>query len=866
MSNQLENIYNSNYGVSVATNGNYLAIGNPPNKLYDLCEGINRIGEVYLIKKNNIKQNFETVKILKKNENNSGWNKFVTYFTEQSSSATFSSSFTIESGSKSSTLSTCSYLSLEDNLYSFLSSNFGVSVDLSDYFLAVGDTSLTESVYNTAQNSFSSVDIFKINPNYVYTSKGVTEASLENSFDLSEYQISNVPFYVITGSDSEKFGTSVSITNNYLAIGAPNFNNGRGAVYVYKYSGNDEYVFQSLLTASVITYPNQYGFGFSVCLDKKTENRLIVGSNQLIDSKAFLYYSSGSNDLWKLYQVFSENTGSSLCKLDNSDFTFYPSGSQQKTHFGYCVSIYDKNLAIGSPTDLVYFEYSGSSLVKQRGSVYLFGSELCNPTDRFQFFKKIYGDSMTLSNNLFGYSVSLYNDKLLIGSPKPYFPFGSQFISSSINFYDKTFNETDGGDSTYCGQALLYEIKSSSIKQLTSQPIGKRKEKGKPYNAFGYSVSISDSNLLIGAPIPLVNDFHLSGLSITESGSAAVTSYLYTSSYQSSICEISSSFVIFQPEESFSCLSGGCNLNVVFSDEFGNSNLTSDSVLGKGYVYDLADLKTNYEVGNVFYNNSKIVINTTGSILSNLTLDPEDYNNSYLFMDYQSEINLFEKQYICTIEPGEFNISTNPSALNFTTFDYGIENQYKFDFNNLDIILRYINFKLTSNSSEKWWLNFVSGDYETSVFNFYSSSIFDYNENKLTYDLKKKCSILNFDVNDDGTTTIQDATIIWKYFIENLTPNNFKNYLNPRCKRTNYNDIISFLDNKTGKFNIVKEKPLFFNYNYSSSIDPTGSYLAPYITTVGLYAGSDLVAIAKLAQPIKNTGEIPINIVVKWDI
>jgi hypothetical protein len=34
---------------------------------------------------------------------------------------------------------------------------------------------------------------------------------------------------------------------------------------------------------------------------------------------------------------------------------------------------------------------------------------------------------------------------------------------------------------------------------------------------------------------------------------------------------------------------------------------------------------------------------------------------------------------------------------------------------------------------------------------------------------------------------------------------------------------------------------------------------------VGLYSGCDLVAVAKLAQPIKNTGEIPINISVKWD-
>ena len=77
--------------------------------------------------------------------------------------------------------------------------------------------------------------------------------------------------------------------------------------------------------------------------------------------------------------------------------------------------------------------------------------------------------------------------------------------------------------------------------------------------------------------------------------------------------------------------------------------------------------------------------------------------------------------------------------------------------------------------------------------------------------------------------------------------------------------MVAFLNNKTGKFSTDKIKSEFFNYNLSSSYDVTGSYLAPYITTVGLYSGAELVAIAKLAAPIKNTGEIPINIVVKWD-
>jgi hypothetical protein len=860
MSVNLEKIYNSNYGSSVATNGDFVAIGNPPNKQYDYCEGINRIGQVYLLQNKNVGSNYDTVRILTKNQQNSVGKRLITYFTEQSSSATFTASFTIEKGIKSSTQSTCSFIGLEDNTSAFNSSNFGTSVDLCDYFLAVGDTNVIENIYDTETLTYSSVDIFKVNPNYSYDSNGIVANSSINGESLSEYNVSYVPMFVITGSSTEKFGSSVSITNNYLAVGATGYNGGRGCVYIYKINQDDEYELQSIVSASVTQYPNLYGFGHSVCIDKKNENKIIVGTNQLSNSYAFLYYS-GSNG-WKLNQIFSENTGSNLCKLDNNLITFVQSGSQNNNYFGYSVSIYDKILAIGAPNDAIYWEYSGSNLIRQRGSVYVYTTEQCTQSDDYNFLTKLYGDSNTLLDNLFGYSICLYNNKLLIGCPKPYFPFGSWFLSSSINFYDKSFTLEDRGESTYCGQSLLYEINKSSITQSTSQPIGKRKEFGKPYNAFGYSVSLSDTNLVVGAPIPLVNDFYLSGLLLTESGSGLVPSYKLTSSFQSDVCEIPSSFVIFKPEESFSC---NCELNVVFSDEVGDYQVAENVMLGRSYIYELSDLKTNYNVGNIFYNNNKLVINTSGSILSNLTLDPENYNNSYLFMNYKSELNLFEKQYICTIEPSEFNVSTNPTAITSSIFDYAVVNTDIFDFNNLDIILRYMNYKLTSNSSEQWWKNFVSGDYEESVFNFYSSSVLNYNENKLTNSLRNKCGELNFDVNDDGIANTQDATMIWKYFIQNLTPNNFSNYLNPRCKRNNFNDILSFLNKKTGVFNITKQKSIFLGYNYSSSLDPTGSYLAPYVTTVGLYSGADLVAIAKLAQPIKNTGEIPINIVVKWD-
>ena len=58
----------------------------------------------------------------------------------------------------------------------------------------------------------------------------------------------------------------------------------------------------------------------------------------------------------------------------------------------------------------------------------------------------------------------------------------------------------------------------------------------------------------------------------------------------------------------------------------------------------------------------------------------------------------------------------------------------------------------------------------------------------------------------------------------------------------------------------------FEHYDLSGSIDSTGSFLAPYITTIGLYDDNcDLVAVAKLPQPIKSEPEMPVNFIIRFD-
>ena len=58
----------------------------------------------------------------------------------------------------------------------------------------------------------------------------------------------------------------------------------------------------------------------------------------------------------------------------------------------------------------------------------------------------------------------------------------------------------------------------------------------------------------------------------------------------------------------------------------------------------------------------------------------------------------------------------------------------------------------------------------------------------------------------------------------------------------------------------------FEHWEMSGSVDSTGSFLAPFITTIGLYDDDcQLVAVAKLPQPIKSEPDLPVNFIIRFD-
>lgn len=191
----------------------------------------------------------------------------------------------------------------------------------------------------------------------------------------------------------------------------------------------------------------------------------------------------------------------------------------------------------------------------------------------------------------------------------------------------------------------------------------------------------------------------------------------------------------------------------------GNSNLMSGSI-----VY-----------GNVFYQNGLVV-------LTNGVVSGSNWNRYEL--TYKSTKTIYENEIFISVDEGEFNYSTNPSAV-------------------VDVGGATNTIKITDPTDTTM----------TRLLNFtYYNSGARYVKTEITF--------------DDGST--EDYRIV-----------------------SSTNGLFS------GGFD---------DYEKFKETDPTGSYLAPYISTIGLYDDNlNMVAIVKLPQPIKSLPDYPINFIIRLD-
>lgn len=129
-------------------------------------------------------------------------------------------------------------------------------------------------------------------------------------------------------------------------------------------------------------------------------------------------------------------------------------------------------------------------------------------------------------------------------------------------------------------------------------------------------------------------------------------------------------------------------------------------------------------------------------------------------------------------------------------------------------------------------------------------------------------------VNEDEFNVSQNPTSIVEVgreteFITGSDNKIYKVTTNPGVKYIRKKSILETGD--TLDYRFVSQvsssiKAGFEHIDLSGSVDSTGSFLTPFITTIGLYDDNcDLVAVAKLPQPIKSEPDIPVNFIIRFD-
>lgn len=696
-----------------------------------------------------------------------------------------------------------------------IADQYGKSFDLYNNVFVIGDPYFTGSYNGTTYPYNSMVDVYLLN----YTSS--TQSTLNSTLQYPTKL--NSPL----GTSYNSFGNSVSVNNKHIVVGANESGNGKVYVYTYTTGSNSVSVSGSPTLLNAVRSGSK--FGTVVRIDKSGSNSILVSESPTISNpKVYLYDSSSSG--WTLSHTFSSITGSKNVPFD--DFESYNYVKNSIDGFGTDIQINNDTIVIGSPTDASYYEYSGSTTQYDRGAVYIYSKTDC-PTDYtnensiyaqggqvyWDLELKYIGDKNTIKSNKLGCSVDVFQNKIIAG------------CTPSVNLYNTRSDVSSSISQSYddtgviLGQYEFFEKSGSIVTPVTYDY--KKKSIGYPYMSYGYDVAISEKAIFVGSPY-IISDF------------------------------TSSATFVVSPSV---------------------SQIDLINMRGHVYISTLDSLRTNYHAGNVFYRNGEIVFSNSGSQFVNM-LKTNDTGEYKYDLTYDGYYTINEKSIICTINPGEFNVSTNPTALNYVNPTFDLHGDGEFDFRDLNLILLYIvdintPGTPTFSTDDTIWDDYViEDDTERSLFEYYKSS-YEYTRYTLKLEYQKfydrvRSLESQFDFDGDGKITINDAKILWKHFVKKLDDDSYQKLVNPFSTRKTLTDVVSYLTSVTSKYSttdgIPQSKSVFSEYNYSSSLDITGSYLAPYITSIGLYSGCDLVAIAKLSSPIKNSGEYPLNFLIKWDI
>ena len=688
-------------------------------------------------------------------------------------------------------------------------------------------------------------------------------------------------------SNGDRFGTSVAIDNDILAVGSTGVSGSKGEVYLYRKKRyiDAEYPCQSINTGSVwmqvitqedfckelqtgsyiasqsytptfvsgnyswvyettITSSNQSAgdnFGWCVSLDS---NRLVVGTNKTGKGYAAVFtcsYHSASLSAcptasWSQNQLFTATSGYGDLNIDAPEYSVDVSGTIVSDMFGYGVDISGKNLIIGCKADKgfkPYYGYTGNAMILGAAYLYTYRYDADCLAWQYDLLTKTFGNREYLTNNNFGHAVSIDGTIAAVTS-LPDTLARSVGYSGSLYTLENYSYESSASLDSVLGRVTLYNFDFTNDAWYRDGELRRNKEENHPYNIYGYSVSIASDFMCVGAPI--VN-------------TASLASY---------------SQII---------------------DPTNQSGSFPSSYSGSVFVYDMNKYEADPKIGNVFYKNGHLVITNTSSMYHDVMTGT---GSRGFTLDYQGAHTIYEHEYLVSMRPGEFNYSTNPTSLQPNPLTFDVNQDGVFDYKDVDLIMRYLKLKKfyadyvlddngivleqDTNTDFSWWANDIiqteAGDVLQQEDDTASSVKYSYLSafNNTTYQFitTNLYDTGLLDIDGDGKINMNDGYILALYVLKRLNPTTLAQYLTSDSTRRYVKDIEDYLNPYCGN-NPFRVNPAFLGYQYSSSYDATGSFLSPCVTTIGLYQDNQLVAVGKLGRPIKNLIDWPVNIVVRFD-
>ena len=274
--------------------------------------------------------------------------------------------------------------------------------------------------------------------------------------------------------------------------------------------------------------------------------------------------------------------------------------------------------------------------------------------------------------------------------------------------------------------------------------------------------------------------------------------------------------------------------NTLFTDD-GNGNLfdARDEI-----IISLIDNGEGISAGSLIF--SDIVGNTYSAVIDSFFFDIETK---------EIEFNIGSNQYTALV--ATFDVETGLMIVDNFTFlpeeASGIKIGNIFYNQGLVTLTRDSNTRLLSN----WDLAYKSTQtiYENEYLLIVNEDEFNVSQNpSAVIESGRETSYVT---NTDGK-------------IQKVTTNTGVKYIRKAFTLENGTGSLDYVYAFTGS--IGNKKAGFEHWDLSGSVDSTGSFLAPFITTIGLYDDNcDLVAVAKLPQPIKSEPDIPVNFIVRFD-